>query len=154
MLSDRKWMFVMVGIILVAGLILVNYFQSVDPQQRVQRTLGIKLTTGSQIERFRYSKQSDAYKAKIRLSTMDLDNIKKDIVELLGSPKELSVLKDIPNFKNTAPWWDLDVENVEVCYMRTMSGEKRLFRATLKTREVWALISKGNDNQYYLYISY
>ena len=154
MIKRKKLLITVRLIILVVGLISIIFILKSRPKRVIENKLGIKLPAESEIINFD-SYSNGYFNAKIIIRNHDINYIKSELDNFFEGVVQKIEPEEFPFFSNTCSWWDLDVQNIETCYSRFISGEKRLFRPTLKSREVWAFITKGDgDDEYYLYISY
>lgn len=149
-----KKVIIAIAIVLIVGSISILLFQKSKPKNVIEDKLGIKLSAESKVMNFNYNMFDEYFDAKILFGSDSIDSIKKELDNYFGGIADENTIERIPNFRNTCSWWDLDIQNIELCYTRFVAGEKKIFRDTLKSREVWAFISKDNNSQYYLYISY
>ncbi|ADU73947.1 hypothetical protein M972_11922 [Acetivibrio thermocellus AD2] len=72
----------------------------------------------------------------------NINNVKNELDKCFGGVVNEDAIERIPNFSNTCSWWDLDTQKIELSYNKFMSGKKRIFRDTLKSREVWVFIAR------------
>ncbi len=145
---------VIITIVLIVGLVSILLFQKSRPKNVIEDKLGIKLPAESKVINFNYDMFGEYFDVKISIGRDSVDSIKKELDRYFGGLADEITTERIPNFSSTCSWWDLDTKNIEFCYTRFVTGKKKLFGYAVKSREVWAFISKDNSEQYYLYISY
>jgi len=153
-MSGAKKIAVALSIVLIVGLVGGFAFHKSRPKNVIEDKLGIKLSVESKVVNFTNNIFSEYFNAKILIESDNIDGIKKELDKSFGGAADEEAIQRMPNFSNTCSWWDLNAQNIESCYTKFMSGKKRMFGNTLKSREVWAFISKDDSSRYYLYISY
>lgn len=100
----------------------------------------------SSIEEFTYYKKYESFNTKILIRSKSLEDIKVQIpnrYQLHSEPPDF-----LPNFINTARWWDLDINNIDEYYYGIQQGK------IAKTRVIYIFIAKEIKGLRYLYISY
>lgn len=152
MVQKRKIAIRIIGIILLVGIIFATYliYQS-RPKHVIESRLNLELPSTSKIVNYRYDSNGIHFKAKISLQQQSVVEAKKQLDKFFGGVTSEENINQMPSFKNTASWWDMDNKNIEAAYMNFVDV-KRWF--TLMPHEVWAFITKDKEDKYYLYISY
>lgn len=154
MLQEKKHIFIAIGVIILVGTMVIFYFvQQSRPQNVIENKLKIELPSSSKILNYTYYRNGGYFKAKISVEMQSIDALKEQLNNLLGGISKQKYPEHI-NFKNTCGWWDLDKQDIVVSYNTFVSGEKKWFGYSPKSRDVWAFISKDKEGQYYFYISY
>jgi len=138
-------------IILFCGVTVVFFLQKGKPNNIIESKLNVKLPPSCKIVNFTYNRKEDSFNTKISIENQSVDYVKEQLNGFFGGEAPNKATERLPNFKNICPWWDLENQNIEVSYMRFVDERKWFSR---KSHDVWAFISKDNNDQYYLYISY
>lgn len=151
----KKKKFIVIGGIIAATIIiviLVMYITS-RPWFVIENRLNIELPADSKIVNYTYDRDGDYFYVKIFVEKNNLAQLRSQLDTIFDFKLDDYSLEEVPFFANTCPWWDLDIKNVENYYKKVFIYESSIFR-TLRARDSWAFISKENDGEYYLYISY
>lgn len=152
MVLKRKFSLKIMGIILLIGIIFVAYsiYQS-RPQHVIESRLNIELPAASKIMKYDYYSNDIHFQTKISIEEQSIDYMKKQLDNFFGGVTSEENINEMPSFKNTASWWDMDNDNIEAAYMNYVDVKKW---RKIMPRRVWAFISKDKGDKYYLYISY
>lgn len=152
LLRNKYFISTLIIVFIIASSLIIKYFLQKDNSYEVINSkLGIDLPPSLEIEKFSYDKKEGCFDAKMLITNHTVDQVEKQLNRFFGGIATKKVTKDLPDFGNSCPWWDLKKQDIEVYYKRFVD-EKRWF--TLKSHEVWAFISKDGEGQNYLYISY
>lgn len=154
-LKEKKYLFFVAGIIVLFGTIaVINFFKEKNPFNIIEETINIKMPASAKVEQYTYYDDGGYYDIKIRLA----EDYMSDLQDQLNHIFHQSIPKqdyENPNyFKGTCSWWDLDYKNVVIAYNGFCDSVKKWYKATPDSHEVWVFISKQDDGNYYLYISY
>ncbi|OPX44080.1 hypothetical protein CLHUN_21050 [Ruminiclostridium hungatei] len=154
MLQQKKYIFIVISIIVLLCVVLVIYFTLQSrPRNVIEDKLKIRLPSTSSTVNYHYNNDGGYFKAKILIEEKTLIDLKSQLdVRFFGQTMSKSDIAQIPNFKGTCQWWDLNIEDIDVGYMNFID-EKKLFGG-IYPHQVWAFITKEKDGRYYLYISY
>ena len=109
------------------------------------------MPASAEIINYQYDSNGRYFDAKILIEEQSINDIKKQLDNYFGGVTSEENINEMPSFKNTASWWDMDNDNIEASYMNYVDVKK--FN-TIMPRRVWAFISKDKEDKYYLYISY
>lgn len=155
MFQRKKYIIIAISIIILICIIIVIFYILKDkPIDVIEKTLKIKLPASARIVNYSYYNDGDYFDAKILITEQSINDLKKQLYSFFGG-----IIPDIdsitmPNFENVSSWWDLNREDIEVCYRNAISGKKKWFKSSPRFHDLWAFISKNKNGQFYLYISY
>lgn len=154
MLHKKKYIIVVIISVTLIGILFLVYFtQSKEPADIIESKINLKLPSTSKIINFNSNRFSGDFDAKIQINANDIENIKKELLSFFKQEYIIKNIENLPQNEKYISWWDMDRNNVEVCYKTVISGEKHLLISTPKSAIVWAFIVKQSDENYYLYIS-
>ena len=102
-------------------------FKKVEPVNIIENKLDITLPSSFKIIKFDYNGCDDYFDAKILLNKRNVDSIKKELEKCIGKEFDYKNKNNLPNFENVVSWWDMDKNNIEVCYFQFIPGKKHLF---------------------------
>ena len=153
MIKNRKRLIVLIllGLLLMLiALLAINIVNKTRPRNMIEDKLNITLPHNSQILNYNIDIITQYFDVKILIDNESLDMINKQLNNTFGNPSDVNS-SQIPNFRNTCEWWDLDKNKIIAYYNGFFSGENFL---QPKSYDTWAFIAKSSNGQYYLYISY
>lgn len=154
MFHKKKYTILLVLIILTCVFLVIVLLPISNPADVIKRKIDVTLPASAKIIHFNYNKFTGNFYAKVQINNQDVESIQKDLLDYFRQEYDIENSLYFPNIKNNIQWWDVDKNNIEVCYKALIDGEKHWFVPTPKTTIVWAFIVKQNDGKYYLYISY
>jgi hypothetical protein len=156
MLHLNKYVTIVIAIIIVCCVaISFHLIKEVKPQNILESKIKLKLPPKSKVVKYQYNYFAGDFYIKILIDNESVNSLKEQLNSALGGVSDQKYPQHI-NFQNTCEWWDLDNKKIEVSYHMFVSDIKRLFGIgySRKSHEIWAFISKEENGQYYLYISY
>lgn len=149
-----------IGVIIYNSQVDLYYYNNVngkDPIKTVKDSIGVELSESVEVVEYQYDKEYGYYDIKIKIQPEDVGALKKNLLVFFESEYTGGFAKgEIPNFENSAEWWDLDYNTVESAYMYWTDkhgprGSK--WEKWTNSIQNWAFISKDKSGEYYLYIS-
>ncbi len=140
-------------VIIVGGLVGIYNIEKSKPKNVIEGNLNLRLPSTSKIINYQYDNMGGYFDAKILIESNQINDIKEQLNNFFGGVSNRN-LSEMPNFENTCQWWDLDKNSIETYYLKYVSGGYSIFKRLPKSRGIWAFISKDNEGNYYLYISY
>ncbi len=148
MLTKRKRAILAISIITIVIAIVATYFiLHNSPINFIEGKLKFNLPNESKI--INYRQHGDFFKAKILIKKENISDLKDKLKNTIGSyPFDAD---DMPVTKDSVPWWDLDNHDIEGIYSNFF--DENTGSGTV-SHQLWAMISKNKDGQYYLYLSY
>jgi hypothetical protein len=142
---------ILVLLIIIIGFILFLFFiHSGNPIKIIEEKFGIKIPATVEVVKYEYNKMKGYFAVKLSISN-DISNILTDEFTKYFKAEYSDYHNNAPNYSDLIKWWDLDTENIIVCFYDLESDNARLFWTSNKSYEVWVIISREN-NQYYMYI--
>lgn len=154
-LKEKKYIFIIAGIIVLISTILVlSFFKQENPFHLIKKTIGIKLPSSAKVEKYTYYDEGGYYKVKILLQEKQISDLTNKFNTIFHNSTPRQDYGKMPNFNGTCSWWDMEEEDIVVAYNAFVSSEKKWFKLSPETHGVWAFITKQDDGKYYLYISY
>jgi hypothetical protein len=139
-----------IGILLVSLTALFLLRNTGNPIKIIEEKFGIKIPATVEVVKYEYNKMKGYFAAKLSISS-DISDILTDEFTKHFKAEYYDYYNDAPNYSDLIKWWDLDTENIIVCFYDLESDNTRLFWTSNKSIEVWVIISREN-NQYYMYI--
>ncbi len=149
MLTKRKLIIISICIILVASAVAVYFILHNSPMNFIESKLKFNLPKESKI--INYRQHGNFIKAKVLIKRESINDLKENLKNTIKS-YPVKDAEDMTITKNSVPWWDLDNRDIEDMYMKWVDEDK-LFDYP-EPHQLWAVISKNKDGQYYLYLSY
>ena len=126
-----------------------------NPQKIIEKKLGLKLPTTSQIVKYRYNWFDGFFEAKIKLEKKYINIVDNDLCENFEQEKdrrtEINVQELSLNYK--PEWWNVNDE-ILMLYKDHEIGPERILRGGIMTVKKIAIISKQSDGNYYLYLDF
>lgn len=154
MLHEKKYIIIAVIFVSLAVVLLfIFYTQSKNPADIIKSKIRLKLPITSKIIKFNYNGFSEDFEAKVQISNSDVENIKEELLSFFKQEYIITNIENLPHNKNFISWWDMDKNNIEVCYKTVVSGKKHMFVPSAKSAIIWVFVVKQDDQKYYLYIS-
>lgn len=142
-----KYAVIILIVLVICSITIILILSKEKPRETIERLLGIDLPSEVIIEEFTFYKKEDGLKAKILIPDSSLEDTISQTTNFLNIHKK-EVPNDLPNFINTASWWDLNISSVEDYYYGIQQGK------IVKTREIYVFITKEENGEHYFYISY
>lgn len=149
MLTKKKHIILAISIITIALATVAAYFiLHNSPTNFIEGKLKFNLPNESKI--VNYHRKEDRFEAKILIKKGSINDLKEKLKNTIGS-FPIEHVEETPTFINRVPWWDLDKHDIEDIYNDFVDEKKG---STTAPHEIWAIISKIKDGQFYLYLSY
>lgn len=151
--ESKKHVIIWILFIIIIIMVIILFTPYYKPMKVIEKKLNLTFTSSAQIIHFNYDRLSEDLNAKILIDSQDVDNLRKSLLNYFGKEYIVQTNDDLPHNQFIFPWWDLDENEIEVCYMKIESGKRHWFLPSPKTVIFWAIISRQDDENYYLYLS-
>ena len=142
---------IIVVIILIITLINIYLIPKESPAQIIESKFELILPSTSKIVKFDYNSWNGDIAVKVEFNSNDLESIKSRLQNYFGEEYDFKNIA-IPFNGYGITWWDMNKNNIIVCYSAFTEGEKHWFIPSPKTIVVWSFIV-NEDGKYFLYIA-
>ena len=151
MLNNKKiliFLFIIIILISIIVIFIKNKFPNLVTYE--ENLLGIKFNNYVINSSGKVEITSEYAKVKFEINSSLINNLKNDLNSNMHMLSEENYTMNFSNFKKTQLWNEIseDTKNMEILnyYQAFRSGKK------VKTRDIYAVLCKDNNNHYYIYI--
>lgn len=125
--NNKNLIKILVAIILVGIIFMPCYNAKRNPEKVIERKILLTLPKTSNIIHFKYYIWNKRFATKIQINDHDIEKIKEDLLKYFEMEYDKESNQYIPNIGLNVSWWDLDDNNIEVCYFIATDGTKHIF---------------------------
>ncbi len=145
---NKKIIIIIILIVIVTVALQLLLQLRKKPEYQFKSTFQFDMPQSSEVTNYSFHKDGNEcyYSMKFKISKDDLLYLTDGFHKFFGGTSHLSQ-SEIPNFSNVCAWWDLDVTSVLYAFETVKSG------TDVKSKWIYAFISKADNSYYYVYVN-
>ena len=150
MLKNKRIRYI--SIVLGVVIIIVGFFLIFrNPTSIIEGKFHIKLPSNTIVINHEYNMIRGRFAAKLEIEPEAVESIREGLIKHFI--KEDTGYKTLNfNYENSIEGWNISVNNIITAFSKPGSDDTHLFLKNQRTVEVFAYITKDNEDQYFLYV--